>query len=160
MTPSKRLFDHIRSRERLRVKPYRCPSGKPTQGYGHTRGIFMDSPDILKAQAEVWLHQDVEEAASAVRRLVKVELTQGQFDALTDFVFNIGADEDADDIAEGLGDSTLLHKLNAGDYAGAAAEFGKWKFGTVNGKKILMGGLVERRKVERAWFLEPVKVAA
>jgi lysozyme len=158
--PSKRLYDHVRSRERLRLKPYRCPSGIPTQGYGHTKGVFMSSAEILPAQAETWLKQDVEESASAVRRLVKVELTQGQFDALVDFVFNIGADEDADDIAEGLGDSTLLHKLNAGDYAGAAAEFGKWKYGKVNGKKIVMGGLVERRKVERAWFLEPAEVAA
>jgi lysozyme len=85
----------------------------------------------------------------AVNSLVKVKLTQNQFDALISFVYNVGADIDADNIAEGLGDSTLLKKLNAGDYKGAADQFLKWD--KANGK--VMKGLTIRRQAERALFL-------
>lgn len=70
--------------------------------------------------------------------------TQAQFDALVSFAYNVGTDIDQDAIAEGLGDSTLLKKHLAGDYAGAAAEFAKWN--KANGK--VMNGLTRRRAAE------------
>jgi len=84
-----------------------------------------------------------------VLRLVKVPLTQGQFDALVCFAYNVGLDDDADTLAEGLGDSTLLRKVNAGDFSGAAAEFAKWN---KNDGKVMLG-LRRRRAAERALFI-------
>jgi GH24 family phage-related lysozyme (muramidase) len=77
----------------------------------------------------------------AVKRYVSVNLTQGQFDALVDFAYNVGD--------QSLCTSTLLKKLNAGDYSGASAEFGKW----VNGGGKKLPGLVRRREAERRLFL-------
>ncbi len=75
---------------------------------------------------------------------IKVPLTQNQCDALCSLVFNIGA--------TAFAASTLLKKLNFGDYSGAAAEFIKWNKATVNDKKIPLLGLIKRRQVEKALF--------
>jgi len=81
------------------------------------------------------------EAEDAVNRLVKVELTQNQFDMLVSFVFNVGEGQ--------FKRSTLLRLLNQGDYEGAANELPKWKFD--NGKMIQ--GLLNRRLEEQKIFL-------
>lgn len=138
----------IKMFEGLRLKAYLCSAGVPTIGYGHTKGVRLGDT-CSDAQADAWLQEDVQEAVAAVNRLVKVPVTQGQFDALVSFTFNLGADEDVDDKAEGLGDSTLLKKLNAGDITGAAAEFGKW----VKAGGVVVEGLVKRRQAERELFL-------
>jgi len=93
-------------------------------------------------------------AENLVQEHVKVALTQGQFDALVSILFNVGpgAKGEKDGIiflASGRS-STLLRKLNAGDYAGAADEFRKWCHGAGN---TLLEGLVTRRARERALFL-------
>jgi lysozyme len=77
---------------------------------------------------------------AGVKRLVKVPLAQGQFDALVSFSFNVGLGA--------LGSSTLLRKLNAGDYRGAAAEFPRWN--KAGGK--VYEGLTRRRAAERSLF--------
>ena len=74
--------------------------------------------------------------------------TQGQFDALVSFAYNVGLDIDDDTAAEGLGDSTLLRKHKAGDYAGAKAEFLKW----VKNDGVVMKGLTRRRAAEAALY--------
>lgn len=76
-----------------------------------------------------------------VLKVVRVKLTQGQFDALVSFTYNLGA--------RSLSTSTLLRKLNAGDYAGAADEFLRWN--KAGGK--VLNGLTRRREAERALFL-------
>ena len=129
----------IKKFEGLRLESYRCPAGIPTIGYGHTRGVRIGQK-ITKDQAERFLADDFLEAESEVARMVKVPLTWNQLDALASFVFNLGA-------AKLLG-STLLKKLNSGDYKGAAAEFDKWVF--ANGVKL--NGLIARRKAERELF--------
>jgi len=108
----------------------------------------------LSAQADKDLARNVAQFERDVNELVKVPLTQGQFDALVCFAFNVGSDIDDDAIAEGLGDSTLLRKLNARDYAGAARQFELWVNGTDpnTGKRIKLAGLVRRRAVERKLF--------
>ncbi|QTD45487.1 glycoside hydrolase family protein [Ottowia testudinis] len=130
----------VKKYEGLFTKAYVCPAGVLTIGYGHTGAGVKPGQRITEAQAEQLLRQDMGKFEAAVQRQVKVPLTQGQFDALTSFTFNCG---------EGaLKNSTLLKKLNAGDYAGAQAEFHKWNKG---GGRVLPG-LVKRRAEEAQMF--------
>lgn len=124
-------------------------SGDPwTLGYGFTRGVKQGQ--VISAMlAEARLILELREYELAVNRLVTVELSQNQFDALVLFAYNVGTDEDQDAIPEGLGDSTLLKKLNAGDVTGAADEFLVWN----KSKGKVVQGLVNRRRAERALFL-------
>ncbi|EBG9759466.1 lysozyme, partial [Salmonella enterica] len=96
---------------------------------------------IDEATAERLLKTGLVGYENDVSRLVKVKLTQGQFDALVSFAYNLGA--------RTLSTSTLLRKLNAGDYAGAADEFLRWN--KAGGK--VLNGLTRRREAERALFL-------
>lgn len=140
----------IKHFEELRLVAYLCPAKVWTIGWGHTKGV-KPGDTCTKEQAEKWLLEDCEEFERAVHMLVKVPITQNQFDALVSFTFNVGPDIDADTIAEGLGDSTLLRKLNGGDYAGAALEFPKWN----KGGGYVLPGLVRRRAAEQNLFLTP-----
>lgn len=136
-------------------KPYLCPAGVPTIGYGTTvypggRKVSLKDQPTTEEQAREYLSYDLIEAALDVMYLVHVHLTQCQFDALVSFQYNTGA----------LGKSTLLRLLNAGDYLGAAEEFLKWdKAADPKTKlKVALPGLTRRRKAERKMFLgEPWK---
>ena len=139
MSLSQAGLNLIKSHEGLRTTAYQDPVGVWTIGYGHT-GAAKPGQKITEAQAEQLLRQDVGWAQDAVRKNVKVPLTQGQFDALVSFTFNLGAGA--------LGRSTLLKKLNAGDYAGAQAEFGKF----VHAGGRVLPGLVRRRNEEAQMF--------
>ena len=139
MSLSQSGLNLIKSHEGLRTTAYQDPVGVWTIGYGHT-GTAKPGQKITEAQAEQLLRQDVGWAQDAVRKNVKVPLTQGQFDALVSFTFNLGAGA--------LGRSTLLKKLNAGDYAGAQAEFGKF----VHAGGRVLPGLVRRRNEEAQMF--------
>jgi spore coat assembly protein SafA len=132
-------LDMIKGFEGLRLSAYQDSAGVWTIGYGHT-GNVKPGDRITQAQAEDLLQKDTAWAQQAVRDQVKVPLTQGQFDALTSFTFNLGAGA--------LEKSTLLKKLNAGDYAGAQAEFGKW----VHAGGQVLQGLVRRRAAEAELF--------
>ncbi|MBB3265779.1 GH24 family phage-related lysozyme (muramidase) [Azospirillum sp. OGB3] len=136
-------LDLVRRFEGLYLDAYLCPAGVPTVGYGHTAGVKMGQT-ITSLQAEVFLRADMADAAAAVDKLVKVPLPDRQRGALASFVFNLGAGA--------LQSSTLLRLLNQGDYAGAAAEFSKWVYATVNGKKVQLDGLKKRRAAEKALF--------
>jgi len=129
--------------EGLRLTSYVCPAGKPTIGWGHTYGVKLGRT-ISEAEAEVLLDHDYQQAEDDVLELVTVPLTDNQLGALTSFVFNLGQGN--------FSKSTLLRKINASDFAGAAAEFDKWIYATVNGVKTKLKGLVERRKLERSLF--------
>src|SRR5690606_20728399 len=109
---SKQGLELIKQFEGLRLKAYKCPSGIWTIGYGHTKGVYPGMT-ITEELADKFLVDDIWYFERDVESLVKVPLTQGQFDALVSFAFNVGSDIDDDDIAEGLGDSTLLKKLNS-----------------------------------------------
>jgi len=138
-TLSRNGLDLIKGFEGLRLSAYQDAAGVWTIGYGHT-GSVHPGDRITQAQAEALLQKDTAWAQQAVRDQVKVPLTQGQFDALTSFTFNLGAGA--------LAKSTLLRKLNAGDYAGAQAEFGKW----VHAGGQVLQGLVRRRAAEAELF--------
>ncbi|MFC5358039.1 lysozyme [Azospirillum himalayense] len=133
----------VRHFEGLYLSAYLCPAGVPTIGYGHTAGVRMGQT-IDGLQAEVFLRADMADAARDVDRLVKVLLTDQQRGALASFVFNLGAGA--------LQSSTLLRLLNQGDYAGAAKEFPKWVYATVDGIKTQLPGLVKRRAAEAKLF--------
>lgn len=118
---------------------YQDAAGVWTIGYGHTIGV-QPGDTCTQAQAEAWLEQDVAGAVATVNQFVTVPLTQGQFDALVDFVFNLGATN--------FESSTLLKLLNEGDYAGAADQFVRWDH--CNGEENV--GLLARRQAETAEF--------
>jgi lysozyme len=146
--------------EGLRLRAYPDPgtNGKPyTIGYGHTRGVKLGDTCTLE-QAEAWFEQDWAEAAEVVARSVKVPLSAKQFDALTSFVFNVGPGragvKDGFVVLKSGKPSTMLRKLNAGDYLGAAAQFPLWNKGA--GK--VMDGLTKRRGEERAYFLSGTNI--
>ncbi len=140
MTPGSQCISLIKKHEGLRTSAYKCPAGVWTVGYGHTRSVKAGDV-ITEKEAENLLIQDLAAAAADVSRLVKVPLTQGQFDALCSFVFNLGAGS--------LMKSSLLKYVNAGDFKKAADEFEKWVY---SGGRILKG-LVNRRKDERQLFI-------
>lgn len=127
--------------ESMKLKAYQDTGGVWTIGVGHTGPDVYPGRVITIEEGYQLLRDDVQEAVSAVRRMVKVPLTQGQFNALVDWVFNVG---------EGAaGASTLVKILNYGDYKGAAAQFDRWN--KDNGK--VLAGLVTRRNAEEAMFL-------
>jgi lysozyme len=138
--------------EQCRLNAYPDPGssdGRPwTIGWGHTGPEVYRGLVWTQDQADAAFVADLARFERGVMDLVKVPLTQGQFDALVCFAYNVGLDIDADTQAEGLGDSTLLRKVNAGDFAGAAAEFGKWN----KNDGQVMRGLTRRRAAERALF--------
>jgi lysozyme len=136
----------IKEFEELRLVAYLCPAKVWTIGWGSTRGV-KPGMVITLAQAQKRFESDCFDAETAVSRNVLVPLNQNQYDALVSFVFNIGADK--------FRLSTLRRKLNAGDYAGAAKEFPKWKY--ANGKP--SNGLIRRRKMERELFETPAELS-
>jgi lysozyme len=112
-----------------------------TIGYGHTGGV-QPGQTCTQEQADEWLQIDIQGAVRAVQTLVKVPLTQDEFNALVDFVFNVGSGNFAA--------STMLARLNLGDYAGAAAQFERWDLAGGN----VIQGLLNRRIAEENEFNE------
>lgn len=141
------------------LDPYLDPVGIWTIGWGHAildvNGKFLRGPGargraralypggITFSQADDLLRTDLFEAAKDVTALVKVPLNDNQFSALVSFEFNTGA----------LRTSTMRTRLNTGDYDGAAAQFGRWVKGRVDGELVVLPGLVRRRMEERTLFV-------
>ncbi|NJA04180.1 lysozyme [Methylococcaceae bacterium WWC4] len=159
----------------LNLQAYLCPANRLTIGYGHVllpksdwhlfsncdasrlmrlirecqqRGKVVEEArtvlHINPSQAQDLLTRDVAQTALFLRSVTSVLLNQHQFDALVSLIFNIGQGQYAQ--------STLRKKLEAGDLAGAAAEFDRWVKGSVDGVKQILPGLVSRRAAERALF--------
>jgi lysozyme len=130
--------------EGCKLKAYYCPAGVCTIGYGHTSAAgapqVVDGMTITQADAEDILKRDIVKYEIAVMDLVKVKLTQNQFDVLVDFAYNAGVGN--------LKSSTMLKKVNAGDLDAVPAELMKW---TKGGGKVLPG-LVRRRQAAGAWW--------
>ncbi len=125
--------------EGLSLKAYQDSAGVWTNGYGNTHNVVPGST-ITLAQANTDLMSNITGAEYVVNTVVTVPLTQNQFDALVDFVFNLGSGN--------FQSSTLLRKINAGDMAGAAAEFPKWN----HAGGVVVNGLTRRRLAEQALF--------
>ena len=131
--------------EGLRLEAYLDSAGIATIGWGsikYPNGNKVKLGDkITKAQAKQYKLHDLKEFESTVNTSVKVPLTQNQYDALVSLSYNIGSGA--------FKNSTLLKKLNSGDYKGAAEQFLVWN--KVNSKRVQ--GLVNRREAERKLFL-------
>lgn len=107
--------------EGFRSRVYLDVNGFPTIGYGHKLNLAAHESfpqGVTEEQASQLLQQDISTAEQAVMRLVRVPLTQGQFDALVDFCFNLGQGR--------LASSTMLRDLNAGNYKAAAEQMLVW----------------------------------
>ena len=139
MIISKNGLDLIKQFESLQLKAYKCSANVWTIGYGHTKNV-KEGDRISQDQANCFLMQDLYSVERAIIRLVKVKLNQNQFDALCSLIFNIGI--------SAFNKSTLLAKLNTGDYVGAAEQFRRWN--KVN--NVVMAGLVRRRQAEEDLF--------
>ena len=142
---SQKGIDHLKLSEGLRLKAYQDTGKVWTIGYGHTSAAgglkVYQGLVITHEQAEQLLKDDLARMTyPVIKRLVKVDLTQGQFDALCSFIYNLGEGQ--------VKTSTLLKLLNAKDYKGASGQFSRWVYD--NGKKF--DGLVTRRENERKLF--------
>lgn len=150
MIASQECINFLKGKESFSSTPYLCPAKVPTIGYGHTKGVTLNSAPISKEQGEKLLRQDLARAEFVVNTNIKVKLTQNQFDALVSLAFNI---ESPITLPEEK--STLKRMLNSGDYAGAADQFLRWKKITLPNKtKVDSNGLAIRRAEERAMFLK------
>lgn len=132
--------------ERLRLYIYPDLGGKPTIGWGHLVLPTETFPNwITEADADALLDKDLEAPEQAIHDHCTVDLSEAKFDALVSFTFNCGV--------TGFTNSTLLRKLNAGDYHGAADEFLQWSHVVIGGQKEVSAGLLRRRRAERAMFI-------
>lgn len=134
----------IKSRESCRLVAYQDSRGRWTIGFGHTGPDVGRGARWTEADAEAAFWHDVAWAEDAVNELVRVALTQNQFDALVSFVFNVGR--------AAFSTSTLLRRINAGDFSAAQREFRRWNKTTVDGKLTVEPGLTARRAAEAALF--------
>ncbi len=156
MKVSKEAIEGIKKDEGVRTKPYRCPALLWTAGIGHVidqshiRVPFNERKNIplppewdrvlSMAEVDALLAQDLATFERGVLRLCPSGLTQGRFDALVSFSFNVGLGN--------LQRSTIRMKHNRGDFEGAAESFMAWS--KAGGKEL--PGLVKRRKHERALY--------
>jgi len=130
----------IKSFEGFRGQVYLCQAGVPTIGCGHALLKGESFPNgVSREEAETILQKDLEKAERAVLRLTKVPLSNGEFDALVSFTFNLGSGA--------YQRSTLRMKVNRGE--DASSEFGKWI--RAGGK--ISKGLVRRREAEKKLYL-------
>jgi lysozyme len=132
----------IKQFEGLRLKSYRCPAGIWTIGYGHTSttGVpeVREGMRISGQEAETILKRDLAQFEGAVTSMVKIRLSENQFDTLVSFAFNCGI--------AALRRSTLLKRVNAGAFDAVPAELMKWT--RADGQEL--PGLVRRRRAEAA----------
>ncbi len=137
---SEEALAHLKRWEGLRLDAYRDGGGVWTIGYGHTAAAGAPRPEagmtITEVEAERILRADLAWAERAVERHVAVPLGEGQFGALVSFVFNVGE--------TAFAGSTLLRRLNAGDYAAVPEQLQRWVHD--GGRRV--EGLVNRRAAE------------
>lgn len=140
-------LEELKKSEGLVLRMYKDAVGRNTIGYGHlvTTKDPEFPPKLTLQQAEDLLRKDLKRFEKTIQTRVVVPITQGQFDALVCLAYNIGVTN--------FRKSTLLKKLNRGDYTGAAEQFLSWRFGTIKGKKVALPGLQLRRMRERDMFL-------
>ena len=139
MKCSKEGLALIKKFEGCRLEAYRCSANVLTIGYGHTGGV-LETDVITQDDADKLLEEDIAKFEKYVNDNVIVELNQSQFDALVAWTFNLGVGN--------LRQSTMLRKLNEGDYQSVPSEMNRWN--KAGGKTL--DGLIRRRKAEGLLF--------
>ena len=129
----------IKKFEGCELEAYRCSADILTIGFGHTSGV-AEGQTCTSEEAESILVKDLEEFEGYVNNLVEQDLDQNQFDALVAWTFNLGPSN--------LKESTLLKKLNAGEFNLAPHEIKRWN--RAGGE--VLDGLIRRRKAEALLF--------
>lgn len=130
----------IKRHESCALKAYQDTGGVWTIGWGHTGPDVYAGLTWSQAKADSTLVRDLANAENCIHSHVFVPLTQGEFDALVSFIFNVGCGA--------FRDSTMLRLLNDSDYDGAAGQFRRWNHD--NGKEL--AELTRRREEERQLF--------
>ena len=160
MIVSKNAYDLIKTFEGLKLEAYLCAAGKISIGWGHCKGVKLGDT-INEAQALKFLKEDIANFESQLLRALNadaIEIKQCEFDALICFAFNLGSTN--------LVNSTLWHKLKAGDTAGASKQFTSWIYAKrtikINGKNYTINeplrGLCARRLSESSLFDGDLKI--
>lgn len=141
----------VKKYEGFRSKPYKCPAGIPTIGYGST--FYLNGVKVSMLDSEIsdtfaleLLEKTLNDFANKIDKVIKVSLNQNQFDALVSFTYNIGIGA--------FTKSTLITKLNNCDFQGASKEFVRWN--KANGK--VLKGLTNRRLDEQKLFENKYKI--
>jgi lysozyme len=140
MKTSKTGINFIRDHEGCKLTAYADTGGVLTIGVGHTKGVKAGQR-ITQQQADQFLSDDLNPVETCINKNVVVTLNQNQFDALAAFIFNVGSGA--------FINSTLLKKLNTGNYCAAADQFTRW----VHVNNVFVQGLYNRRCDEKALFL-------
>ena len=143
MKVSQECVDLVKFFEGFEANAYLCPANVWTIGYGRTRNV-REGDVVNERQAERDLLEELEEFADQVLNTVKVELLQHQLDALTSWTYNLGVGN--------LSSSTLLKKLNTGDYESVPSEMVRWN--KAGGK--VLAGLTRRREAEAELWAKAV----
>ena len=141
-------IDLIKRFEGFSSTVYICPAGYPTIGYGHLVRNHEKFEEISQEEAEALLRIDVESAERAVLRLIKVPLTDGQFDALVSFTYNLGSGA--------LQCSTLRRKVNRQAHSEVPAQLVRWVW--AGGRKL--NGLIKRRECESLIYADIITKSA
>lgn len=143
--PGNDLVVLVKEAEGFSARPYLCPAGYPTLGYGH-RVKSMAALPVTEQEAEQILLADLREAQGKALHLAPNLVTHSHaLDALTDLCFNIGA--------EAIRGSGTLKLLLAEDWPAAAERFKTWNKAHVNGELVELPGLTKRRNRGAAWIL-------
>ncbi|MCM1555818.1 MAG: lysozyme [Bacteroides sp.] len=146
----KKGIDLIKHFEGFQPKPYLCPAGKWTIGYGTTDGVSRDSKPVSKEEAEMLLRSDMMTIEEDLNRMLpeSLDLTQDQFDAVCSFCYNLGT--------SAFQQSTLKNVIlrNPHDHDHIRKEFARWVY--VNKRQ--MKGLVARRKAEADLYCDGTEV--
>ena len=137
-------FELIKKFEGCELEAYQCAAGVWTIGYGYTKDVKEgDVWSEEKADFMLWRELD-DEYEHYINSLVTAPINQCQFDALVSWVYNLGP--------ANLKASTLLKKLNAGEYNEVPAQIKRWNKATVNGDRKVLPGLTRRREAEALMF--------
>jgi lysozyme len=140
------LVELVKRFEGLRRRAARLPDGGWTIGYGHVRSA-REGAVVSPEDAEALLYYDLSEVAERVDAWTFAPLNQNQFEALTAFAFNIGL--------ENFRESTVLKRVNEGQYLLAASAMELWRKAAFGGEEVVVDALVRRRAAEKAHFLTP-----
>lgn len=149
MKISKSGIELIKKFEGFKSRPYLCPAGVPTIGWGNTtysdgRRVKLSDPPINESVADTLLFDILKTFEGGVTKLVKSKINQNQFDALVSFAFNAGLGN--------LGRSTLLKKVNINPQDKTIRdEFLRWN--KAGGR--VLAGLTRRREAEANLYYKP-----
>lgn len=151
-------IDLVKKWEGFKAKAYICPAGVLTIGYGTTNragisGVSV-APNmvITQTKAEEWLRLGLDKFADQIRPSITAPINENEFGAFVSLAYNIGP--------SAFKNSSALRHFNVGDKAKAASAIKLWNKATVNGKRQVLQGLVNRRNEEVELFLSPATSTA